>query len=99
VHAVGGHSEGLQCVRVNTARGQVVLASDVTHFYENMETGRPFATAFHVGKMLEGFDRLYQLAPSAKHIVPGHDPEVMRRYPALPGQEGVVAQLHLEPSA
>jgi glyoxylase-like metal-dependent hydrolase (beta-lactamase superfamily II) len=98
VHACGGHSMGLQCVRVNTARGRVVLASDVTHFYENMETGRPFTTAFHIGEMLEGFDKLRALAPSPKHIVPGHDPEVMRRYPALPGQEGIVVELHREPT-
>lgn len=99
LHAVGGHSMGLQCVRVNTERGQVVLASDVTHFYENMETGRPFTTAFHVGGMLEGFDRLRALAPSPRHIVPGHDPEVMRRYPAVPGLEGIAVELHREPSA
>ena len=98
LHAVGGHSMGLQCVRVNTERGQVVLASDVTHFYENMETGRPFTTAFHVGAMLEGFDRLRALAPSPRHIVPGHDPEVMRRYPAVPGLEGIAVELHREPS-
>ena len=54
VHAVGGHSAGLQFVRVKTAAGFVVLASDVTHFYENMASGRPFTTAFHIGKMLEG---------------------------------------------
>jgi hypothetical protein len=48
--------------------------------------------------MLEGFDKLRALAPSPKHIVPGHDPEVMRRYPALPGQEGIVVELHREPS-
>jgi glyoxylase-like metal-dependent hydrolase (beta-lactamase superfamily II) len=76
----------------------VVLASDVTHFYENMEAGRPFTTAFHIGEMLEGFDRLRALAPSPKHIVPGHDPEVMRRYPAMAGQEGIVVELHREPS-
>jgi glyoxylase-like metal-dependent hydrolase (beta-lactamase superfamily II) len=98
VHAVGGHSAGLQCVRVNTARGPVVLASDVTHFYENMESGRPFTTAFHVGEMMEGFEQLRALAPSAKHIVPGHDPEVMRRYPAAQGLEGIAVRLDLEPS-
>ena len=98
VHACGGHSMGLQCVRVNTARGRVVLASDVTHFSENMEAGRPFTTAFHIGEMLEGFDKLRALAPSPKHIVPGHDPEVMRCYPALPGQEGIVVELHREPT-
>ncbi|NMJ43360.1 N-acyl homoserine lactonase family protein [Roseomonas sp. JC162] len=98
LHAVGGHSMGLQCVRVSTARGKVVLASDVTHFYENMDTGRPYTTAFHLGAMLEGFDRLRALAPSAQHIVPGHDPEVMRRYPAVPGLEGIAVDLHRPPT-
>ena len=37
LHPVGGHSMGLQFVRVHTRRGWVVLASDATHFYENME--------------------------------------------------------------
>ena len=99
LHAVGGHSAGLQMVSVNTARGIVVLASDVTHFYENMDSGRPFTTALHIGKMLEGFDRLHDLAPGPRHIVPGHDPEVMRRYPAVPGLEGIAVRLDLEPNA
>jgi glyoxylase-like metal-dependent hydrolase (beta-lactamase superfamily II) len=78
----------------------VVLASDVTHFYENMEKGRPFPTAFHVGEMLEGFEALRKLAPSPKHIVPGHDPEVMRRYPAVsPELKGIAVRLDAEPSA
>jgi glyoxylase-like metal-dependent hydrolase (beta-lactamase superfamily II) len=98
VHACGGHSMGLQCVTVNTERGTVVLASDVTHFYENMESNRPFTTSFHVGEMLEGFDRLRALAPTPKHIIPGHDPQVMQRYPAVPGLEGIAVQLHLEPN-
>ena len=42
LHPTGGHSAGLQFVRVHTRRGWVVLASDVTHFYENLETQRPF---------------------------------------------------------
>ena len=71
----------------------------MSHFYENMEKGRPFTTAFHVGDMLEGFDRLRALAPSPKHIVPGHDPEVMHRYPAAKGLEGIAVRLDLEPSA
>lgn len=98
LHLVKGHSAGLQCMTVETARGRVVLASDVTHFYENMEAGRPFTTAWHIGEMLEGFETLQALAPSPRHIVPGHDPEVMARYPHLRGQEGIVACLHLEPT-
>lgn len=99
LHSAPGHSAGLQCMRVDTERGQVVLASDVTHFYENMETGRPFTTLFHLGAMLDGFDRLRALAPSPRHIIPGHDPEVMRRYPAVPGLDGIAVELHREPLA
>ena len=42
LHHVGGHTMGLQAVRVWTKRGWVVLASDVSHFYANMEEERPF---------------------------------------------------------
>ncbi|MBV9459380.1 MAG: N-acyl homoserine lactonase family protein, partial [Bradyrhizobium sp.] len=99
VHAVGGHSAGLQFVRVKTRRGFVLLASDVTHFYENMASQRPFTTAFHIGEMLEGFDRLLQLAPSESHIVPGHDPLVMKLYPAPKAElEGVAVRLDVPPT-
>jgi glyoxylase-like metal-dependent hydrolase (beta-lactamase superfamily II) len=99
VHAVGGHSAGLQFVRVKTARGFVVLASDVTHFYENMASSRPFTTAFHIGEMLEGFERLLALAPDEDHVVPGHDPLVMKLYPApSPELEGVAVCLDVAPS-
>ncbi|HVC63421.1 MAG TPA: N-acyl homoserine lactonase family protein [Acetobacteraceae bacterium] len=94
----GGHSAGLQFVKVNTARGVVVLASDVTHYYEHMETGRPYTTVLHVGDMLEAFDTLRAHAPSPQHIVPGHDPDVMRRYPPpRPELEGLVVRLDVAP--
>ncbi len=100
LHAAYGHSAGLQFVRVHTARGWVVLASDVTHYYENMESNRPFTTAFHIGGMLEGFDKLRAAAPTPAHIVPGHDPEVMRRYRApRPELEGIVVRLDEAPRA
>jgi glyoxylase-like metal-dependent hydrolase (beta-lactamase superfamily II) len=99
VHPTGGHSAGLQFVTVQTARGKVVLASDVTHFYENMETYRPFTTALHIGEMLEAFDTLRAHAPTPQHIVPGHDPLVMRRYPPpRPALEGIVARLDVAPT-
>jgi hypothetical protein len=72
LHPVGGHRPGMQFVRVYTSRGWVVLASDVTHYYENMETGRPFTAAFNIGDMLEACDTLRAHAPSPHHIVPGH---------------------------
>ena len=98
VHPAGGHTLGLQFVTVHTARGWVVLASDVSHFYANMEQGRPFRLAFHVGEMMEGFEALYRAAPSPDHVIPGHDPEVMRRYPpARPGLEDIAIKLHVAP--
>ena len=82
LHLIGGHTDGLQCVRVSTARGWVVLASDTSHFYENFEAERPFPTVFHLGDMMQGFHRLRELAGAADRIIPGHDPLVMKRYPA-----------------
>lgn len=95
----GGHSAGLQFVKVNTKRGVVVLASDVTHFYENMESYRPFSTALHVGDMLEAFDTLRAHAASPELIVPGHDPLVMKRYPAPRADlQGIVVRLDEPPA-
>lgn len=98
VHLMGGHTRGLQAVRVFTQRGWVVLASDASHFYENMEAVRPFPIVYHVGEMVEGYTKLRALADSPEHIIPGHDPLVMKRYPAPnPDLEGIVAQLHVPP--
>ena len=94
VHLIGGHTMGLQVVRVSTRRGQVVLASDASHFYVNMEQVRPFPIVFSVADMVEGYRRLRELADSPGHVIPGHDPLVLERYPA-PSQalQGIVARL------
>jgi glyoxylase-like metal-dependent hydrolase (beta-lactamase superfamily II) len=99
LHPVGGHTPGMQFVRVHTKRGWVVAASDVTHYYENFEKGRPFTAAWHVGDMVEAYDVLRAHAPTPHHIVPGHDPLVLARYPALsPALEGIVCRLDVEPN-
>lgn len=91
VHLVGGHSRGLQIVTVNTRRGPVVLASDAAHYYANLDREAPFPLVDSVAEMLEGFRTIRRLAPSPGHVVPGHDPGVLRRYPAaLAGLEGIV---------
>ena len=93
MHRTGGYSAGLQFVSVHTKRGWVVLASDASHYYEHMQDYRPFTIAFHVGEMMESFDRLKKVAPSPDHIIPGHDPKVMERYPAIAGKEGLMVRL------
>lgn len=81
VHKVGGHSRGLQAVRVETANGPLVLASDAAHFYENFETRNPFPLVVDVEDMLKGFELLTKLAGERQLVVPGHDPLVRQRFP------------------
>ena len=98
VHLVGGHTDGHQVVRVHTARGWVVLAADALHFYANLERRIPFPAFYNLADMLAAFDELQRLAETPEHIVPGHDPEVMARYPASsPGMEGWIARLDADP--
>ncbi len=48
--------------------------------------------------MLEGFATVKRLASSIQHVIPGHDPLVLRRYPApKPGLEGIAVRLDVEP--
>jgi glyoxylase-like metal-dependent hydrolase (beta-lactamase superfamily II) len=94
LHLIGGHTMGLQVVRVATRRGWVVIASDASHFYANMEQVRPFPIVYSVADMVQGYDRLRALADSPAHIIPGHDPLVLERYPApSKALEGIAARL------
>ncbi len=95
---IGGHTKGLQAVRVHTQRGWVVLASDASHYYENMDRARPFPIVHNVEDMLAGYGRLVAAADSPDHIVPGHDPMVMRRYPLCNEQDPDTVMLHVAPS-
>jgi glyoxylase-like metal-dependent hydrolase (beta-lactamase superfamily II) len=98
VHHVGGHTMGLQIVRVLTRRGWVVLASDASHFYENLERTAPFPIVYNVGDMVRAYDTIRALADTRAHIVPGHDPLVLARYPAPDNRlEGSVVRLDVAP--
>jgi len=82
LHRIGGHTRGLQVVRVHTQRGWVVLASDAAHFYANWLEWRPFPIVEDVAVYLDGFAAIEALASSPQHVIPGHDPKVLARYPA-----------------
>jgi len=100
VHLIGGHTMGVQCVKVKTKRGEVVLASDAAHFYENMEATSPFVIVYSVADMIDGFGKMRDLADSTDHIVPGHDPLVLVKYPPLSAAtEGVIVRLDVDPVA
>jgi glyoxylase-like metal-dependent hydrolase (beta-lactamase superfamily II) len=80
VHRVGGHTAGLQIVSVRTANGTVVLTSDASHFYRNVETGQPTQIITSLPEMLAAFDTIHELAGKEKLIVAGHDPLVAERF-------------------
>jgi glyoxylase-like metal-dependent hydrolase (beta-lactamase superfamily II) len=98
VHCLGGHTKGLQVVRVWTRRGWLVLASDASHFYANMEQGRPFPIVHDVAAMLEGHHTLKTLASADDLVIPGHDPLVLQRFPPpSPALAGHIARLDADP--
>ena len=89
VHCIGGHSRGLQAVRVMTGSGWMVLASDAAHFYENLFDRKPFPIVVDLQNMLDGFERLIELASVPNLIIPGHDPLVRTYFPV-----GVAPHIH-----
>ncbi|GAA5067814.1 glyoxylase-like metal-dependent hydrolase (beta-lactamase superfamily II) [Thermocatellispora tengchongensis] len=91
VHLVGGHTAGMQVVRAETARGPVVLASDASHFYENLETDRPFPILHSMTGVYGAFDRIRELAGDPGLVVAGHDPLVLERFPLLGADVAVIA--------
>lgn len=99
LHRVGGHTRGLQVVRVHTQRGWVVLASDAAHFYANWQQRRPFPIVDDVAAYLDAFATIETLASSPQHVVPGHDPLVLARYPAAGVGLANAVRLDLEPRA
>ncbi len=74
LHRVGGHTGGTQVVRVHTARGWLVLASDALHYTENRTTRSPFPLVVDAAEMFAGYELCEQLADADDLIVPGHDP-------------------------
>ncbi len=81
---VGGHTPGQSIVRVETAAGPVLLASDALHYYEEGEKGMPFVSVANLVDMYAGFDTIDSLAAGAADgrpvaVVSGHDPDTLRR--------------------
>ena len=94
VHKIGGHSRGLQALRVMTAGGPVVLASDAAHYYETFELQKPFVIVADMEDMLCGYATLQTLAGDPTRVIPGHDPLVLKRYPPLTAAStGIVHRL------
>jgi glyoxylase-like metal-dependent hydrolase (beta-lactamase superfamily II) len=79
-----GHSPGQVGLMVATPGGSVALASDAVHLYEEWERDRPFGVIADLEQMYASYDHLRELCGSSGAVmVPGHDPEVVSRFPSV----------------
>jgi len=70
------------------------MASDVSHYYANIEQRRAFSTTVDLPATLKSYDRLTELAGGLNNVIPGHDPLILKRYPAWkPETQGLVHKL------
>lgn len=77
VTRLGGHTPGQVMVEVSTDSGQLVLASDAIHYYEEMELDRPFNLFNDLEDMYRAYETLRELqARPGTTVVAGHDPRV-----------------------
>lgn len=98
VHLIGGHTRGLQVVRVATPAGHLVLASDAAHFYDTALERNPFPDLCELPACLDGYDRLFELTDNPDLVVPGHDERVLELFARHPHDPATVA-LHQGPLA
>lgn len=79
-----GHTPGQLVTEVDTPTGQVVLASDALHFYEEMERDRPFSQFVDLEGMYRTYSALREMAARPDTtVVAGHDPLVLSRHPLV----------------
>ncbi|HEX7405176.1 MAG TPA: N-acyl homoserine lactonase family protein [Candidatus Nanopelagicaceae bacterium] len=95
---VGGHTPGQTMVRVSTSDGDVLLASDAIHYYEEYERDMPFAFVANLPQMYQSFDLIREMVDQGEvqHLVSGHDPDTLNRFPAaneLPGLAAVIGRI------
>lgn len=92
---VGGHTPGQMVAVIQTASGQVVLASDAVHYYEEYERDRPFSIVADLADAYRAFDTIRELTSGPGGVlVAGHDPDVMARFPPYgAAREGLAVQV------
>ena len=73
----------------------MLLASDATHYYEELERDMPFLVVADLEAMYAGFDEMKRLvAERGAILVPGHDPAVLARHEQYDGElAGIAASI------
>ncbi len=81
-----GHSAGHQSLRVVTADGPVVLASDACYFVRTLDGGALPSFAHDLEEQKRSLERLRAERSAGAEVIPGHDAELWRRLVASEGQ-------------
>jgi glyoxylase-like metal-dependent hydrolase (beta-lactamase superfamily II) len=79
----GKHTYASQYVGVQTSAGTVVLASDNAYLYENLKKRLPIAQTLDVDANVKAQERMLKMAATPALVIPGHDPDVFVRFPAV----------------
>ena len=83
-HLMPGHTPGLQILRIETARGAVLIANDTFHFYENLAQRKPVQVTVDMLEAVRSMEAVEKLgAQNPELVLAGHDPVVMVRFPAV----------------
>ena len=77
---LGSHEVKAELKGYDPKTESVVLTSDASHFYRNVETRQPVQIITSLPEMLDAFDTIDTLAGAAKLVVAGHDPQVSQRF-------------------
>jgi glyoxylase-like metal-dependent hydrolase (beta-lactamase superfamily II) len=79
----GKHTWQSQYIGVHAKDGTVILASDNVYLYENLDKHVPIAATLDAKSNLAAQDRMRTLAAKPEWIIPGHDPAIFDRFPAV----------------
>ena len=83
VYTGGKHTFASQYVGGTTREGTVIVASDNAYLYKNLDERLPIAQTLDPAMNLAAQARMLQLAGSPARVIPGHDPAVFSRFPAV----------------
>ncbi len=82
---LGGHTPGMQAVKVESEKGLFVFVVDDSFFFENYEKKIPSLLNFDLPESLDAFRIVdgIQKTSDPIFVIPGHDPALLRAYPGL----------------
>jgi len=92
LHIVAGgcHTPGFQWVWVETAAGNIVIASDAAYLYMNLDGPTPLnCRRWH--ESVKTLSRMLSIAGDKAQILPGHEPKVYELFPKLTPHAVLVA--------